>query len=440
MNKGLTTLLSKLDIYCEPGREGALIKFLGKKLTQGSNAEFLTLIKDSLASKETEPSLSLLKEIRILKKPIDNGLRKRAIEITPEVDALFSYGKLKGSQDMKPIADYLLEVAVELGHPGAFLEMAKLHDAPAEREYWLLKAIHKGSAEATYRLAHFYLGFGNEERHQELIMKARDMGHAEACYEYIDGFMEKTDRSKPIFGDMLRDMEALANEQHHIKAMTKAAFHYGDSTCPYYDLDKAISLWKRSASPDNPESCYYLAVHYRQLGEEAEEAGNKEEATKNYNLAMEYADYGYQSHEPFCGRQLGFVLMNLERYDESYKVFKVLSDEGDGRSTRTLGLFYSKGLGRDEDWEKALPFFEKAVEQGYKSAEYDVGLSLEVLGRVNECVDHYILALESGYTFAAKHLADLLEEGTTLAKDEELSKQLCEYYETITGQDKPFWD
>jgi|GEM_PF-5237990 len=440
MNKGLTTLLRKVDIYCEPGREGTLIRFFEKKLTQEAYVELLVLVKDALSNKDIEPSPNLKKEIRVLKKTIDNSIRKRVIVITPEVDALFFYGKLKDDENMKPVADYLLEVSAELGHPGAFLEMAKRSKAPEEREYWLIKAMNKGSAEATYRLAHFYQRFGNEMRYQELIIKARDMGHAEACYEYIDGFMDKTDHGKPVFGAMLRDMETLANERCHIKAMTKAAFYYGDSTCSYYNLDKAISLWERSASPDNPESCYYLAVHYRQLGERAEEAGDKDEAIRNYELAMEYARYGFQAHDSFCGRQLGFTLMNLERYEESYEVFKILSDGGDGHSTRTLGLFYSKGLGREKDWGKALPFFERAVEQGYKSAEYDVGLSLEVLGRVDECVEHYVLALEAGYTFAAKHLADLLEKGTVLAKDEELSTQLLDYYKSITDKDKPFWD
>lgn len=439
MNNRITELLRKASINCEPGREWPLLKCLAGKLTEEGYSELKSLMLEALSEKAVEPKQSQLKQVRMHAKFINDALRKRALEIPLEVDALHGYRKLKGKKEMKPIADYLLDVAVERGHPAAYLEKARLFKAPEQREYWLLRSMHKGCSEAAYRLAHFYRDFGDVERYINLLTKARDMGHAEARFEYIDVFMEETNRNEPVFGQMLHDMERLAKERCHIGAMTKAAFHYGDSTSPYYDLEKALSLWDLSASPDNPESCYYLALYYRKRGEDAELAGDAEEAKKNYFLAMEYAGYGYSKYEPYCGKQLGFTMMDLKWYDESYEVFKALSDRGDGQSTRTLGLFYSKGIGRDIDWEAAMPFFEKAVEQGYTSAEYDIGLSLENLGRTEECVEHHLLALEAGYAFAAKHLALLLEEGEILAKDEELAKKLLGYYEAVTKEDRPFW-
>ena len=247
VNEGMTKLFGKLDICCERGREGAVIKFLSDRLSKEGYAELLSLAKEMLSDNEGEPSANLKKEIRFLKKLIDGGLRKKRAETTPETDAMIAYWKLKGDKRTKPIAEYLLSVAVELGHPGAYLEMARNTNVMIEREYWLLKSMHGGCTEAVYRLAHFYRDLGNDERYGMMLAKAYGMGHAEAGYEYFDGLLDATARDNPVFGDILREMEEFANAHYHVKAMTKLAFQYGDSTCPFYDLDKAISFWERSA-------------------------------------------------------------------------------------------------------------------------------------------------------------------------------------------------
>ena len=355
----------------------------------------------------------------------------------PGAMSFAGFDKFHKDKGKAALARCLLVDSAELNHPAALVALANETEYPATREYFLHKAANLGYAIAYRELAALYRRFKNYEQENEYLRLAADLGDYRSGLDLALHVLENDEGHADIPEDeALKVVERIAMKRHSVLALTKAAFFYGDSTKPYYDLDKAITLWEMSAVPGNPESCYYLAIHYRHLAEEQEDP---ESANEFFEKALRYAHIGADKGDMMTSWQLGFTLMSMERYDEALEVFSKRSELGEGKATRTVGLFYSKGLGREKDWKKAMPYFEKAVKQGYKGAEYDVGLGHSLAGDREEAVKHYVSALEAGYLLSAVRLAELLEEEGGDEKTE-LASRLRAIYENGQKKEKPLWE
>ena len=438
LNQNIHVLFHDLGLPHDEGLEGFVYGELSKFL---KGKTIIDLFRSCFEGTPKKPTSELKREILLHREDIDATVHVIQITHTKATAAFEGMARLGDIPELKSFKDYLLEVAVEENYLPAFLLKARRAKTDCEKEYWLLKAACQDSGEAHYQLAKIYGKRGNLKQFVAHLEKASNLGNADARYALIETYLNRSEQSDPEFKDFVEAMEELGREHHHLKALTKAAFYYGDAKCPCYDIEKAIELWKLSAAPHNPESCYYLSLWFRQQGEEAESKGDSALAKRHYQEAIKYGKIGYTNGNKLCGKQLAWGHLNLEQYDEAFSLFSRFSDEGDGHATRTLGLFFSKGWGREENWEEALPYFEKAVAQGYTHAEYDIGLCYEVFEEYDRCGEHFVRALEEGYDYTATHLAELLEAGKVFVKDPALAAKLRLYEAAIKPEEKvrAFW-
>eukprot|EP01080_Neovahlkampfia_damariscottae_P005997 gene5997-9995_t len=162
---------------------------------------------------------------------------------------------------------------------------------------------------------------------------------------------------------------------------------------------KAIELYKKGISMDDPHSMYNLARIFMMKGniEEAYELlsispklgeeyahsistlayieiyykNNTERGVELYNLAISYGHKASNGH-------LGDLYLNgkLEKNEKKARDLFILASEGedDKRSMTTLATFYLTGVGGEKNFKKAIELFEKAVSLNHTVAMNQLGL------------------------------------------------------------------
>src|SRR5262249_7060348 len=67
----------------------------------------------------------------------------------------------------------------------------------------------------------------------------------------------------------------------------------------------------------------------------------------------------------------------LDQYDKAVPLLKTRAEKGEASSQATLGQFYLKGLGVEQDFFKAAEWLEKASAQGESEASFALGVMHE---------------------------------------------------------------
>ena len=85
--------------------------------------------------------------------------------------------------------------------------------------------------------------------------------------------------------------------------------------------------------------------------------------------------------------------------------------QGDADAQRCLGFCYHKGNGVEQDYEKAVYWFEKAAMQGDAGAQYFLGIGYQygqwIEKDYNKALYWYEKAAAQGHQNAMVHLTDL---------------------------------
>ncbi len=78
-----------------------------------------------------------------------------------------------------------------------------------------------------------------------------------------------------------------------------------------------------------------------------------------------------------AGLEEGFAAYKRGDYATALKEFRALASEGDAVATvaqANLGMMYENGHGVTQDYKEAVNWYRKAAEQGYATAQRNLGV------------------------------------------------------------------
>lgn len=184
------------------------------------------------------------------------------------------------------------------------------------------------------------------------------------------------------------------NEQLFMAYFIKGYAHFelGDSSLFVSSVQTALEL-----NPDFFDGFTMLGAYYASLGNDI--------AIDYYNSALELRP---EHPEALYGKAIH--LQNTGRNEEAVIIYQQMIDLNE----ESLFAWYNQGyilLEMEDQPEKAIPFFEKAVEinPNYVDAIYNIGLSYERLDKPDVAIGYYerALSLDPQYDLAAIGLGRL---------------------------------
>ena len=108
-------------------------------------------------------------------------------------------------------------------------------------------------------------------------------------------------------------------------------------------------------------------------------------------------------------------------FDEAFKLFKILAEEGCSRSQYMIGNCYYKGEGIEQNLEKALKWYMKGAENGYIEVQSYIGYCYEngylIEKDLKEALKWYMKAAESGDGHAQLKIGNIYYDGEVVDKD-----------------------
>ncbi|MDX7990494.1 tetratricopeptide repeat protein [Xenorhabdus littoralis] len=120
----------------------------------------------------------------------------------------------------------------------------------------------------------------------------------------------------------------------------------------------------------------------------------------------------------------------------SFSTCLKLANQGDKRAQFTLSLFYAKGLGVEQDYQKAIVWGTKAAKQGSPDGQsilgffYMKGLGVPKDGSV--AMKWFLKAAAQGDAYAPRNLAMIYELGHVVPRD---YKKALELYQKASDKD-----
>ncbi|ERS02901.1 hypothetical protein Q674_11420 [Acinetobacter sp. COS3] len=104
-------------------------------------------------------------------------------------------------------------------------------------------------------------------------------------------------------------------------------------------------------------------------------------------------------------------LFDQDKYEDAYKIFKQLADQGDAKAQNALGNGYQHGFWGNVDFDNAIYWYNKAIEKNEPHAAYNLASLYEKGNGVKQDFDlayaYYTLAKEFGLDVAQKKLLEL---------------------------------
>ena len=103
------------------------------------------------------------------------------------------------------------------------------------------------------------------------------------------------------------------------------------------------------------------------------------------------------------------------------RMYRSLAEQGYASAQFNLGLMYDDGQGTPQDYAETLKWYRLAAEQGDADAQYNLGTMYRqgrgVPQNYAEAVKWYRLAAEQGYAYALNNLGIMYDEGLGVLQD-----------------------
>ena len=192
-----------------------------------------------------------------------------------------------------------------------------------------------------------------------------------------------------------------------------------EQACNYFEAkeyEKAFPILKELADNNHAKALNLLGVLYN----------HGYCVPKNMQKAVDFyqksADWGWrraQSNLGICYEEGEGVPQNMDKaylwYEKAFHQYKELAEKGDADAQLEMGAIYYHGRIRSgKDYSKALPWLEKAANQGKGEAMNLLGLmyqySYGVEKDVNKAYDYYLKGANNGNYFAQRNLAWLFQD------------------------------
>ncbi len=150
-----------------------------------------------------------------------------------------------------------------------------------------------------------------------------------------------------------------------------------------------------------------------------------DEMLKNFNVTLALAEQG------LAEAQYNLGLMYVLRYgvEQDYKKaiewYEKAANQGHAKAQFILGDMYSSGQGVRQDYKKAAEWYEKAATQGDANAQYNLGLMYLVKQDYKKAFEWFEKAASQGNTTAQYNLGLMYYNGQGVRQD---YKKAAEWY------------
>ncbi len=313
------------------------------------------------------------------------------------------------------------EAALKLGV--AYFEGTGV-DADAQKaEDWLKKSIEGGNKEAATRLGYLYLQTSNQGKDVERASKGLDILRAGATEE------------------------ATAN-------VTLGLLHLVGTYVPQ-DFDKSAGYFRKAAEMGEVDGYFYLGqLHSGEVGFEDRiqpkkaveyltksfEAGNFDagrllvkllregtrvvkDEKRAFEIVQQAADKGNVQAQHFLGELYESGAGVEQDLAKSREAFLAAAEAGSAQSQNRLGLIYGQGQeGLEANPQESLKWFQKAAEQGFPLAHYNLALLIDskqspTRQEAQLAAAHLIAAANAGLSQAQDRLGSWYRDGRHVPKD-----------------------
>lgn len=114
-------------------------------------------------------------------------------------------------------------------------------------------------------------------------------------------------------------------------------------------------------------------------------------------------------------------LVENEKYEEAFSLFKVMAEAGDPEAQHNLALLYRTGKGTEKNLELSGAWFRKAADQGVSDAQYYLGYMYDTGEGVDQNSKYayvwYRKAAERGHGLAQINLGVIYANGLGIQQD-----------------------
>ncbi|MCH7303790.1 sel1 repeat family protein [Acinetobacter sp. NIPH 1869] len=118
-------------------------------------------------------------------------------------------------------------------------------------------------------------------------------------------------------------------------------------------------------------------------------------------------------------------LFDQDRYEDAYKIFKQLADQGDVKSQNALGNGYQHGFWGETDLKQAKYWFQKAADKNYVGAIHNLGILEFLQGNYKQALPYFEKAASMKHADSINMLGIYYQEGIVFKQD---YKKALEYF------------
>ncbi len=328
---------------------------------------------------------------------------------------------------------------------GRLEALPKLYTFYVERkEYkaalpYLLQASKNQDKVAFTLLGHVYLGSGeipsNDEQAFAYFKTASSLGSTDADVELAKLYLEGRGCTQSLSHAV--DHLLVAADQNNYSAQNmlgELVLQYPEQRL--LDAEQFKSLFKEAQSDGNPSASYYLGIYAYQHGNFTEAVSFLRQSllSEDYNAALPlaacYSVLGKSKKEvetlqlladrkdPEALMALGKMYLEGEKVSQdliqSLKYYLLAFDQGEESSALPIATIYQQ----KDDWVHALPFYQKASENGALKAHQVLGDYYYRNGEIQKSLAYLFRASERGDGLSSYRIGKILLDGTAGEIDE----------------------
>ncbi len=148
-------------------------------------------------------------------------------------------------------------------------------------------------------------------------------------------------------------------------------------------------------------------------------------------------DFCLKHINPNTQNMLGFIYNHGHGVDQDYQkamyYFQLVADQGYAIAQTNLGGLYNHGHGVEQDYQKAMYYFQLAADQGFAFAQNNLGWFYShghgVEQDYQKAIHYYQLAVDQGFALAQNNLKNILHDN---GAHDFILKALTELKETLS--------
>ena len=162
----------------------------------------------------------------------------------------------------------------------------------------------------------------------------------------------------------------------------------------------------------------------------------KTQWNKNINFKLIFDKISNQFN-PSANNFLGFMYKNGRSVEQDYKkalyYYQLAVDQGNAIAQTNLAFMYQNGKGIEQDYEKALHYYQLAADQGVSIAQNNLGdmyqYSKGVEQDYEKALHYYQLAADQGNAIAQNNIKILLSDWSNNGLNKYIKTKTTKYKE-----------